>query len=322
MKPEKILNTYIKAYQFFPKYAIYDEYEKERISNFNQHEATIYMIIKTPSVKFDVHSFRVIDDYMYRGDLLVAGKRHDVVFNAAKLHFKHAKMQSQFECIKDFTDTVMSAWKLTETANLSPSEMYALASSIDFDASTQNKLVINCALGRVICGGQGGQIIVNPYQLINEFEMDCLENLEILYIGKSTDNTWRRVYNHNKWGLIEENRNQNEDLIVYFMQLDESLIGHMYLGSIAILIRDFSGISIANVTKITEMALINHFIKEKKFNIDHVGSDILQSKVAKKELVQNGYTKLSVELSLDGLLGRLGTKSVGFNEYNLAEYEI
>jgi len=318
----KAFHGYIDKYQFFPKSSIYDEFNKERVSEFNRHSATLYFIVKTPKVKFIIDSFEIVDNFCIRGSFLIDDKTIDVIFNAAKIWFDAPVIKEKFKDIDKFTDYCMSQWGGPEIEGASNAEKYISSSEINLDKSNENYLRINCALSTALSNGKNKELILTPYQLINFFEMDCLGNLEIIYIGKSNDDTWRRIYNHNKWGLIEEFHESTDELLIYFMSLDKSYIENQQLDGLNVTHRNESELSIEDATNIMEASMIIHFMKEKKFNIELVGSNISTIKSVKEELLPNNYNKILVEVSLDGLFGYLGSPSIEASNNHKIEYEI
>ncbi len=320
---KKIFHSYIKKYQFFPKSAIYDNYAKQRISEFNRHDATLYLIVKTPKIKIVPSSFKVVDNFCIQGQFSINDELIDIVFNAAKVQFDDPNVKKHFKTLDKLTSYCMDQWSLPKSDTISNAEKYANATQIDLEKSSEHYIHINCALGYSLKGGnKGGEIILSPYQLISYFDMDCIHKLEILYIGRSNDDTWKRIYNHNKWGLIAEHHKPQDDLIVYFLELDKSFIKITQNNNTTLLHRDESELSIKDATKATESALITYFIRKKLFNIEHVGGDIKTTKVVCDVLRPAGYNKIAVELYLDGLFGMLGSESVKSSGYHKIEYEL
>lgn len=319
---KKAFHGYIDKYQFFTKTGIYDEHNKYRISEFNRHKATLYFIVRTPKVKFLPKTFRIVSNYCIEGKLEINGKKTEIIFNAAKIWYKLKEAQAKFDDIDDFTDHCMSQWGGPDLKGFTNSQKYAAASNIDTQKSDENYLRINCAIATSVSKGKQKEIIITPYQLINYFDMDCLEELEIIYIGKSNDDTWKRIYNHNKWGIIEEFRDNQDELLVYFMSLDKSSVHRGNYGQVNINSRQESELKIEDATKVMEASMIIHFMNEKKYNIEHVGKDISKVKSVRDELIAKGYDKIIVEVSLDGLFGLLGSSSIPSAGYHKIEYEI
>lgn len=318
----KILNTYVKNFQFFPKSAIYDDDAKYRISEFNRHVATLYFIVRTNKACFLPSTFKVDLNYYFRGVIDIADKKIPIEFSCAELLYKSPSIQKHFSSCNDFAEYGMKKWEDPSRSHLTSRQKYSDKAVIDLDKSTASKLVIQCPIKYSITHGHDGEIVLSPYQLINMTNSNYPSPLEIIYIGKSNDNTWKRIYNHNKWGLIEENRNETEELLVYFLEIDKSSINDEKFNDFRMIMRDESELSIEDATVATEAALINYFVKEKKFNDQHVGSDITKSNTTINKVRLNGYTELIVECDLEGPFGILGTGPTGFKRRHSVQYKL
>lgn len=320
-KMEKILHTYVKNFQFFPKSAIYDEDSQLRISDFNRHTATLYFIVKTKKVNLLPSTFHVASDYTFCGQIAIEDKKYELSFSPADMLYRFPKLQEKFESIADFTDFCMNQWRDESRPKLSNPQKYAEWADVDIKKSSSGKLVIKCPLQKSITQTRNPYITLSPYQLVNYSETQCLAPLEIIYIGKCNDDTWQRIYNHNKWGLIEEFRDDStEDLLVYFLEIDKSFVDKTSIGSMSFIHRDESELSIKDATLATEAVLINYFIKQKKFNVQHVGTDITKSDLILEKVKSKGYTGMAVEVGVDGPFGKLGTTDVGYCDYHLAQF--
>lgn len=318
----KILSTYVKNFQFFPKSSIYDDDAKYRISEFNRHVATLYLIVRTKKVRFLPETFRVGADYSFLGLVDIAGNQHPIQFSCVDILFKHPDIKKNFRTREDFIEFCMRQWHDSARPYLTSSQKYAEEAFVDTEKSKANRLVVECPVRRSITKEQIGEVILSPYHLLNTANTACLAPLEIIYIGKSNDDTWKRIYNHNKWGLIEEHKDESEELLVYFLEIDKSSIVDHSVNGFRMIARDESELSIEDATVATEAALINYFVKEKKFNDQHVGSDITKSETIIKRVKSRGYTDLVVECDLEGPFGVLGTKSSGFSRRHSVEYKL
>ncbi len=316
----KTLHTHIKKFQFFPKSAIYDDDAKYRISEFNRHEATLYFIVRTAKAHFLLNTFRPADEYRLYVEIEVGGSRYPIHFSTAEMLYSYPDITNRFKTAKEFGDYCMNQWRDESRPNLSGAEKYAEKIQLDMQRCTQDKLVLDCPLKFAITKEHNGSTTISPYQLLDINDVAYPDKLEILYIGKSNDDTWQRIYNHNKWGLIEEHRDRaQQELIVYFLEVDRAAIDQNEIKDFLIIDRHSSDLSLVDVTLATEAALINYFIKEKKFNDQHVGSDIRKTEAIQRVKAQ-GYADMLVEVGLDGPFGNVGTLGAGFEEQHLAFY--
>jgi hypothetical protein len=317
---EKILHTYVKKFQFFPKSSIYDDDAKYRISEFNRHQATLYFIVRTKKVSFLPKSFEIGRNYTIRGKVEVAGKSHAVAFDTARMLHGQQLLKEKFKTVTELTDYCMKQWGGPAAAGMSNDQKYIEVSHVNVENSTADKLAIRCALYHSISQGRMPEMRIGIHQIINAFDVDCLQPLEILYIGKSNDDTWRRIYDHNKWGLLTEHVKQDDEFLVYFLEIDKSFLNHESIEGFSFIHRDESELSIETATEATEAALINYFIKHKKFNKEFVDSDITKTDLISKKVKGAGYTGLLAEVGLDGVFGKVGTADVGFRDHHMVQY--
>jgi len=318
----KYLSTSVKNFQFFPKSSIYDNDAKLRISEFNRHIATLYFIVRTKKARFLPETFKAGEDYFFRGDIEVGGRILPIQFNCVDMLFQSSEVQKHFATQSEFIKYGMAPWKDPSRPYLTSRQKYAVLAKVDLNISTGSKLLVNCPVKYSITKENNGEMSLTPYQFINLANVDYPAALEIIYIGKSTDDTWNRIYNHNKWGLIEEYRDETEELLVYFLEIDKSTICNQNFNGLKMISRDESELTIEDATVATEAALINYFIKEKKFNDHHVGSDITKSDTIINKVKSRGYTDLVVECQLEGSFGIIGTPSSGFNRKHSVHYEL
>ncbi|MCL2657574.1 MAG: hypothetical protein FWD62_09160 [Betaproteobacteria bacterium] len=312
----------MKNFQFFPKSSIYDDDAKYRISEFNRHVATLYFIVRTKKACFLPATFSVGLDYSFRGVIDIAGHQLPIQFSCVDILFQTPDVQKAFSTCNEFVEYCMRQWKDPARPNLSSSEKYAAKAYVDANRSTANKLVIECPVKYSITREHIGEVVLSPYQLINLADANFPAPLEIIYIGKSNDDTWKRIYNHNKWGLIDEHRDETEELLVYFLEIDKSCIVDQNFNGFRVIARDESALSVEDATVATEAVLINYFVKEKKFNNHHVGSDVAKSDTIVDKVKARGYTDLAVECELEGPFGVIGTHSSGFKHRHSVHHKL
>lgn len=319
---KKFYHSYIKKFQFIPKSTLYNEELQSLISDFNQHEATLYFIVKTPIISFLPELFEIDNNYNLSGEISIGSNRTKTIkFNAVEMLYQMPELKEHFPSLESFCNTYMN---LYDDLSIPNNQKYKQLASIRLNDSDHTKLRLQCPIVQAITQGKGSYYDFRIYQVLNYFNMDVLGDLQILYIGKSNDNTWKRLYNHNKWGFLEEHRDKSkEDFLVYFLQLDDSAINLSNDNNLTIIHRDNdNSISLEDATKITEATLINHFIKVKKFNKEMVNIDLSKWEFIKNKLANNKYSDVVVELYLDGVFGKLGTVDTGYNFYHKIEYEI
>ncbi|TMO57124.1 hypothetical protein [Pseudoalteromonas phenolica] len=308
---QKLFNSYIKKYQFQPYERLFDKSIKEYIkTDFTDNESKIYAIVETPKVKYIPESFYPIGNFSFVGDVVVDDIRHTIMINIAKTWFETESVLSQglrnkFASLGDFTDYFMGLYGPPERPNLSSSEKYSNIAQVDLQKSTENILFISCPLAKAMNGGKDCHAELHIYQMINMFEIECLGNLEIVYIGKSISSTFERLRKHEKWGPILANQKGKYDHLVYFLEIEDNELSNYLVDNVRFFKRDFNNLPEDPIVKLCEASLINFY--KPKFNEDHKCSDLAKSELVTKWLTKNSYNQLVTEIELDGLLGRIGS---------------
>ena len=308
---QKLFNSYIKKYQFHPYERLFDKSIKEYVkTDFTDNESKIYAIIETPKVKYIPESFYPVGNYSFVGDVVICKKRHTIIINIAKTWFETESDLSQdlrddFSSLDEFTSYFMGQYGNPEKPNLSSSEKYASIAQVDLKKSTENVLFISCPLAKAMNGGKDRYAELHIYQMINMFEIECLGNLEIVYIGKSISSTFERLRKHEKWGPVLANQKGEYDHLVYFLEIEDNEFSNSLVNNVRFIKRDINHLPEDPIVKICEASLINFY--KPKFNEDHKHSDLANSELVSKWLTKNGYNQLVTEVELDGILGRVGS---------------
>lgn len=319
---ERIFHAYIREYHVLEKDALYSPFL--RTGPFHRKQSSLYMIAKAKKMAFVPGSFRGCADYCFEGDILVGGRVERVVFNSAQLLFHQFGRQTGCPDWRTWAEAAMEPWRMDGMPLCGASQKYALGSRVDVAQSSSDQLYIDCLLYRSLKAGRASpRLIVRPLTLAFMFDWDVLPEIEILYVGKSTDSVFRRVAGHNKWGHITSTLKDDEFAFVYFMDVETSSIHRRVAGPIVVLGEERDEeLDRESVALITEAALIKHFFARKHFNQAVVDQDLAKVDRVKKKLVERGYTALRAELILDGVLGRFGTSASGYSAEHIARYEL
>ncbi|MBB6244114.1 hypothetical protein [Rhodanobacter sp. MP1X3] len=317
--PERAFVSYIREFQPVAKDTLYSAPDKNVFSDFHRKKSTVYMIAKTKKMSFVIDSFRVIDDFCILGKVLVGGRTEDVMFNIAKLLFEKSGVTHKYDGWRSWADRVMSAWAIKEESHLSSSQKYRRGSRIDLDLSNETRLYIECMLYQSIGNGNTSRrVIVQPLDLAHMFDWYLLDDIEILYVGKSKSSVLNRAINHNKWGEITTDLKSDEFAFVYFMDIEQSSIMKESLGPISLITNTTDDeLDRDSIALITEAALIKHFFSEEKYNREIVSQDIIAVKSVREKLIERGYTALRVDLILEGVFGVFGTKKTGITRSHI-----
>jgi len=297
----KIFHTYIKKYQIIRPERLYGSFRGYTETSFTTNDASIYFIVKCVSAEWLPNTFVVGDNYSLSGCVCVDGKVHDISIDMGAFWFAMPEMQRHFLNRDKMCEYFMARSRVAVGSSV---VKYKRGTSIDVAASDSEKLVIECELSRNIFETGCAQTEIYIYQAINFFDLPS-PKLNIVYIGSSVSNAFKRLYKHDKWGRIQAEKKRNEDILVYFAELEGDVIQHESTESFSLLAHDEHRISADDETLITEMALINYF--KPNYNSLHKNRDISNSERIERTLKKAGFNQVTVELILEGSMGVLGT---------------
>lgn len=310
---ERIFHAYIREYQVIDKNTLFSPFAKAYFGAFHKERSTIYLIAKTKRLTLHPESFAISTNYCVEGDVTFGRSRERVVFNIAKVLFEQHAPKDHWNHWRHWADAAMRAWKSQDKPEAEGDSLYRICSSVDLRQSTGDELYIDCKLFQSRDGNEERRVILSPIQLANFFDWYLRDHIEVLYVGKSTDDALKRLRNHNKWGEITTDLGTDEVAVVYFMEIEEALFSRTSVGPVTFLssTRD-EDIDRDSVALITEAALIKHFFADEKYNRQVVAQDLTEVKSVREKLLSRGYSAIQVELDLEGSLGILGTPKTGF----------
>lgn len=270
----KTFHTYIKKYQAVRPERLYGDFRNYTETAFTTDDASIYFIVKCMAVEWLPETFVVGDNYSLRGRIRVDGKEHDVSLDMAAFWFAMPQMQKHFSVKDQMCEYFMARSRAAAGLSVPSTVKYQRGTSINVMASDTEKLVVECELCRNMSREGRAQTEIYVYQAINFFNLPG-PKLDIIYIGSSVSNAFKRLYKHDKWGRMQAEKRRNEDLLVYFAELEGDAFQHESVEGFALIARNDHGVNIEDEIFITEMALINYF--KPRYNELHKERDISHS---------------------------------------------
>jgi len=312
-------HTYVKKYQAVRPERLYGEFRKYTETAFTTDDASIYFIVKCMAVEWLPDTFVVGDNYNLLGRLRVDGKEHDISLDMRAFWFNMQQIQQNFPDKEQMSEYFMARSKAADGLSLPNSMKYQRETSINVAASDTEKLVVECELCRNMNREEYAQTDIYAYQAINFFELPG-PKLDIIYIGSSVSNAFSRLYKHEKWGRMQAEKKRNEDLLVYFTELEGDAFKHQSVEGLSLISRNDHGISAKDETLISEMALINYF--KPRYNELHKERDISNSERVERALKKAGFNEVTVEVNIEGPLGALGTPQSNIYGSHIAIHKI
>ena len=300
----KTFHTYVKKYQAVRPERLYGKFQKYTETAFTTGDASIYFIVKCMAVEWLPDTFVVGDNYNLLGRLRVDGKEHNVSLDMRSFWFAMPQIQQYFPTKDQMSEYFMVRSKAAAGLLMPNSMKYQRGTSIHVATSDSEKLIVNCELSRNMNKERRAQTEIYAYQAINFFDLPG-PKLDIIYIGSSVSNAFSRLYKHDKWGRMQAEKKRNEDLLVYFSELEGDTFQHQSAEGFSLITRSDHGVMAKDETLISEMALISYF--KPNYNELHKERDISNSERVDRALKKAGFDEVAVELILEGPLGALGT---------------
>jgi hypothetical protein len=312
----KIFHTYIKKYQFIPPERLYDEFIEYFETEFTERDSTIYLIVKCKKPRWIEGSIKFLRDYRFEAKIEVDNKIHKVIIDMAEFWFSMPQLHKHFQNKYAMANYIMSRSTKMPWRFLPPDLRYKFLSSVNGIEQEGKLLKINCEISKNSNIERKSLTEVFLYQAINIYDLPQ-PKLDIIYIGSSLKGTFSRLQKHEKWGWIQAQKGYDEDLLVYFCEIE----GDQFQVSNTSVVHGDHRLSREDETLITEMALINYF-KPKKYNDKHVRRDIRHSDRVKTKLVNQGFNQVCVEMLLEGNIAKLGSQHVPEYKEHIIYHEI
>lgn len=300
----KIFHSYIKKYQFLTPERLYDEFVQYFETKFTKYDSTIYLIAKCKKPYWVKNSIKFLRDYKFSASIKIDDIAYAVEIDMAEFWYDIPFMQQNFPDKYSMASYFMARSNSLPWRLLPKDLRYKFLSSVDSIKGDGKQLTINCEIMKNSNKETESLTDIFLYQAINRYSLPE-PKLDIIYIGSSLKSTFSRLQKHEKWGWIQSQKAPDDDLLVYFCEIEGDEIA--VNGQLAS--RNDHGLSRKDETLITEMALINYF-KPKKYNEKHVDRDIKYSDRVKNKLINRGYTQVCVEMILEGNIAKLGSKHI------------
>jgi len=218
---KKILRLYIKDYLFANSEELYNRALYKKFRNLPQVKTTkLYSIIRTEGIKFNFESFSIDNNYDITIEILKRNKSYSITFNLMQVYYN--EFGEEYSSLKEFKDELenilLTQVDFGKDVQLSKDILHFQISPYQEQESDKN-LILVCPFYFILSKGTTAGISLNIYRILNMFNINLINDLEIIYIGKSMKDTMKRLKNHNKWGEVlaidKESKKEVYDYIVY-----------------------------------------------------------------------------------------------------------
>jgi len=309
IKVKKILSLTIDKYHFAIQEELNDEVALKALKG-NQEikSAKLYSIVQTNRMYVNFDSFSIDKNYNISLNVHINNKLKVVKFNLMEYYFEsYENYFKSLDSFINFLEKQIMKLEYFKQNIISKNEIYKFINIIE-DYSYSSVICIKCPFDYILCNGEYDSVFMNIYRILNHFNIKNIrDDLEMIYIGKSLDDTLQRLRTHEKWSEVHtkdrKNPNNDYDYLVYMFNFKQDDIDFTNIFSP---IKD-SNYKIEDIVDNLETALISHFkpmLNKKKIDIDFPNSEFV-----KKELKNNGYDGLIIykDMKDDTLMANIKT---------------
>ncbi len=304
------LSCYVNRFDVLPAERIFGPAGETHRRRIAADTRSIYFIVKTKKLRFAASRCHIGFPYKVRCLVKKGQKSYRTIVDMAHFWFSMDENKNAFSNKQEMALYYLRRCEPAWVRRLPPSIRYTLGSRIISSSST-SELEISCAIKQCLSRERDGNMSLFIYQMAMVFDWPILDDLTILYIGKSRD-TFKRVKGHENWGRILASLSDDEDALVYFMNLEAN---HYIMESPndARRVRIGEPIDLEILTSVSEAAMIHYFKPD--FNDHYKSRDIFHTGPA-RQAAALGYDDISIEVMLDGVMGRVGTPGVGYGKHS------
>ncbi len=310
------LRLYITDYTFANMDELYNRNVYRLLRSRPKVKTTkLYAIVKTDKIIFDIDTFYIDNKYEISCDLIINNTKKTVKFNLLQMYYDQFGADfKDYRVFKLSLENRLLDLDYMKKNNLNAKDFYQQISAYK-EENNRDNLVLNCPFYYILSKGATSEISINVYRILNYLNIDLVNDLEIIYIGKSMKSTMKRLREHNKWGEVQardkQSSNTNSNYIVYVFNLDkaDTSISHFDSNNVLI-VNNNSEVDLKNIVSILEIAFISHY--KPILNQKHINTNLKEISLVRNNLKELGYTNLAVEMNFEdgGIMGNITTPHV------------
>ncbi len=311
---KKFLRLYITKYNFAMQDELHDPIMLNILKNIPEIRMTnLYAIVQTNSMCIDIDSISICSSYDVECNVIINKKLKTIKFNLLSYYYEELENKEDISFDK-FVENLENGLLNIEPFKSNNYKREDLYKDIEIvrDNSFNSQISLRCPFYWFFSKLQNDLVILNLYRVINHFNIDILNELEIIYIGKSMNSTIDRLKEHNKWSAIiakdKKNKSADFDYLVYVFNFDqvETLIKDV-TNNDKIVLNYEAEYNVDNLVTNLEIAFISHY--KPLLNIEYVDTIFEETDFVKKELINHGYTDLIIEMIINegSLMGNIKT---------------
>lgn len=310
---KKILRLYITKYNFAMQEELHNEMMFNILKSIPEIKMTnLYAIVQTNSMTIDTNTIKISSSYDLSCNVLINKKKKTIKFNLLKYYYEGLEEKKiSFNEFIEYLETNLLTIKPFKSDNEKKENLYKHIEIIK-DMSINAQITLKCPFYWLLSNGTHYSVTLNLYRVFNYFNINILNELEIIYIGKSMNSTINRLKEHNKWSAViakdKMNPDADFDYLVYVFNFDkvETSFENITDNDILVL-NNKSEYNLEKLVENLEIAFISHY--KPLLNKDYVDTIFEETDFVKKKLVELGYTNLTIEMIIneDSLMGKIKT---------------
>lgn len=307
------LRLYITKYNFAMQEELHNKTMFNILKNIPEIKMTnLYAIVQTDSMTIDTNSINISSSYDLSCNVIINKKKETIKFNLLKYYYEELEEKKiSFDKFVEYLETNLLTVEPFKSNNEKKENLYKHIEIVK-DMSINAQISLKCPFYWFFSQYKHDLVILNLYRVFNHFNIDILNELEIIYIGKSMNSTIDRLKEHNKWSAViakdKMNPDADFDYLVYVFNFDKVETSFENITDNDILVLNYkSEYDLEKLVKNLEIAFISHY--KPLLNKDYVDTVFEETDFVKKELVELGYSNLMIEMVIneDSLMGKIKT---------------
>lgn len=224
--------------------------------------SSLYVISRIPKLRFVPDACRVGFNFNITGRMKI-GRDREVTFNFSvpKFWHEHHLLSNAFESPAHLAAYYMRRVPLEGLAARMPGALkYKLSSCVVRELSSEERLVTECPITYGVSGGETTRLDILPHRAANVCDIDLGAYPEVLYVGISNKDTFKRIEKHSKLQRILAERGDHHDILIHFISIEDANVRLKTVGSLLMLANDSNHkLDKNDINEIAETVLINYF---------------------------------------------------------------
>lgn len=326
---EKVFNSYLKEFIF-----LRNDKLQNNLEIIKEHpivkKSNIYFVTKIKKIRFDLSSISIGYNYNLKGKLVLGNEKHKFSYPLNNFYMTMPGIGDYYQTEYNFMNAYYHSSNIKIFNNLLMRIKYKKDFRINHSLSDNNgkNIYLNSGLTSKLTNNESDELLIhgdNFIGLLDSSKSKESNNFkgEIIYIGKSKDIT-KRTSKHDKFSKFYSQLNDDEELLFYFMDFDDSNISiddMLPLNNFKFITRtDIDEIQKKDRISLIEASLINYF--KPILNEQEKNNDFSQTNKVKKFLKKNNFTNIHIELITEGNLSKFGNDTIQHSNVHNIKYKV